>query len=75
MYPTKDILLQILGEASERGKTLGTTRLVKFLYHTEFENYRETSERLTDLRWLFYYYGPYAVELDSIFAEREFEKT
>ncbi len=75
MYPTKDILIQLLSEASEKGKNLGKTQLVKFLYLTEVESFRETSERLTDLQWLFYYYGPYAVELDSILSGREFEKT
>ena len=74
MYLTKDILIQVLSEAAEKGKSLGKTRLIKFLYLTEVEYCRENGERLTNLRWLFYHYGPYALELEDILAEREFEK-
>jgi len=74
MYPAKDILIQVLSEAAEKNKGLGKTRLVKFLYLTEVEHYRETAERLTDLKWLFYHYGPYALELEGILAEREFQR-
>ncbi len=75
MIPAKNILLQILDEASSKDISLVKTRLVKLLYLTEVEYYRVHGCRLTDLRWLFYYYGPYTVELESILAEREFEKT
>jgi hypothetical protein len=74
MYLTKDVLIQVLSEAAEKGKTLGKTRLIKFLYLTEVEYCREIGERLTDLKWLFYRYGPYAFELESILAEREFQR-
>ena len=74
MYSTKDILLQVLRETSEQNKSFGKTRLIKFLYLVEVEYYREMGQRITDLNWLFYYYGPYALELDAVFSEREFEK-
>ena len=75
MYPAKDILLQVLSEAAEKNRGLGKTRLVKFFYLAEVEYYRDSGERLTDLKWLFYHYGPYALELEGILAEREFQKT
>ena len=75
MYSTKNILLQILIEASEKGTSVGKTQLVKLLYLAEVEHYGNTGQRLTDLKWLFYHYGPYALELDKILAQPEFEKT
>lgn len=74
MYQAKEIILQIFREASERNVTLGKTQLVKLLYLAEVENYRENGVRLTNLSWLFYHYGPYAFELESILSEPEFEK-
>lgn len=73
MTPSKEVLLQILNEASNQNISLGKTQLVKFLYLTEVEYYRILRERLTDLRWLFYHYGPYALELEDILAQKEFE--
>jgi hypothetical protein len=69
----KPILLQILAEASLKPLTLSKTQLVKLLYLTEVEFYRERGERLTDLDWLFYHYGPYALEIDTLLNEKEFE--
>jgi hypothetical protein len=74
MHLAKDILLQILTEASERGFVPGKTQLVKLLYLIEIEHVRSQRERLTELHWLFHHYGPYAVELETIFASPEFEK-
>lgn len=67
MLNSKDILVQILKEAS-----VGKTRLVKLLYLVEVEYYRAVSERLTNLEWLFHYYGPYAFELEDVLAQPEF---
>jgi len=66
---------QILAESSERGFSPGKTQLVKLLYLSEVEFFRLPTERLTDLRWLFHHYGPYAVELDALLSEPEFERT
>lgn len=74
MYLTKDILIQMLSEAGHKGNRLGKTRLIKFLYLAEVEYCREMRNRLTDLKWVFHYYGPYAFELESILSEREFER-
>lgn len=74
MVPIKSILLQILKEARERNLSIGKTQLIKLLYLTEVEYYREKAKRLTDLDWVFYYYGPYAYELESILDAQEFER-
>jgi hypothetical protein len=37
------------------------------------EHYRETGERLTNLEWKFYHYGPYAFELEKILDGPEFQ--
>jgi hypothetical protein len=67
-------LLQILAEASSKNLSIGKTQLVKMLYLVEVEHYRQTGERLTDLKWKFYYYGPYAHELEAVLAEPEFSQ-
>ena len=72
MLNSKDILLQILIEASDRNISIGKTQLVKMLYLVEVEYYRVARERLTVLKWLFYHYGPYALELEEILAHPEF---
>ncbi|MBU2637273.1 MAG: SocA family protein [Bacteroidetes bacterium] len=74
MYPTEKILLQILKESSSRNKTLGKTELIKYLYLTEVEYYRVNRERLTDLKWLFHLYGPYAYELEDTLKLPVFQK-
>lgn len=74
MYSTKDILLQVLSEASDRNVSFGKTQLVKILYLVEVEYFRTTGQRLTDLKWMFYHYGPYALELEDVLAQPEFEK-
>lgn len=70
----KNILLQILQEAEERGLSLGKTQLIKFLYLTEIEVYRESGKRVTELNWIFHLYGPYAYEIEPILEEPEFQK-
>lgn len=69
MLDPKDILLQILREAS-----FGKTRLVKLLYLVEVEYFQAASERLTNLRWLFHHYGPYAFELEDVLAQPQFSR-
>jgi hypothetical protein len=68
-------LLQILEESSIQHTSFGKTQLVKLLYLTEVEYYRNYNERLTDLEWLFYHYGPYALAIDDILNESDFAQT
>src|SRR5882762_3415911 len=49
------------------------TRLVKLMYLTEVEYYRLKRERLTDLDWKFYHYGPYPPSLIAVIGEPEIE--
>lgn len=74
MQQTQNILLQILQETEDRGLSLGKTQLIKFLYLTEVEFYRESGKRATELDWIFHLYGPYAYEIESILAQPEFQK-
>ncbi len=75
MHNPKSILVEILREAQSKGISTTTTQLVKLLYLAEVEYFRETSLRLTNLDWLFYQYGPYALELGETFEDKIFEKT
>lgn len=72
MLSPKNILLAILSETSAKNLSIGKTHLIKLLYLVEVEHYRQSGERLTDLKWKFYHYGPYAHELEAILAEPEF---
>lgn len=74
-HTPKELFLQILAEAADRNASIGKTHLVKFLYLVEVEYFRLARQRLTDVQWLFYYYGPYALELEEVLAQPEFEKT
>jgi hypothetical protein len=49
------------------------TRLVKLMYVTELEYFRLRHERLTDLDWTFYLFGPYPLSLRSFLGEPEIE--
>jgi hypothetical protein len=73
MNSAQNILLSILSEARNKNLPVGKTQLVKYLYLTEVEHYRETGSRLTDLDWKFYHYGPYAFELETILEEKIFK--
>jgi len=73
MNTTQDILLSILSEAQGKNLSVGKTQLVKYLYLTEVEHFRETGSRLTGLEWKFYHYGPYAFELETILAATVFK--
>lgn len=49
------------------------TRLVKLLYLVELDYYRNRRQRLTDLDWRFYHYGPYPPTLRRILGDPEIE--
>lgn len=74
MTITQNILLSILSEAENKNLVVGKTQLVKYLYLTEVEYYRENGSRLTDLEWKFYHYGPYAFALGTILEGTVFKK-
>lgn len=74
MEPAKAILLQILRESTDKGFSVGKTQLIKLLYLVEVEYFRTVGERLTELKWIFYFYGPYCYELESILESKEFQR-
>lgn len=50
------------------------TRLVKLLYLADVEYFRTYGKRLTDLRWRFLHFGPYASELVDVLGKPEVEE-
>ncbi len=49
------------------------TRLVKLMYLSELEYYRRTGQRLTELDWKFYHYGPYPPSLMAMLGNPDVE--
>lgn len=70
------LLIDLIYKASKkRGMLLPQiTRLVKLMYLTELEYFRDYGERLTELKWKFYLYGPYPVALNSVLGPAEIEQ-
>lgn len=63
----ENLILEILKEEWNNGnKQILTIKLIKLLYLTEYEYYKLKRQRLTNLRWIFYKYGPFAFELKKI---------
>lgn len=57
------LIAYVVACAQERGVTLNQTKLVKLLYLIDVERVASGRAALTGLRWIFYHYGPYALEL------------
>jgi hypothetical protein len=63
----KDLIQEILKEEWNRGnKQVLTIKLIKLLYLVEYEYYKKHRRRLTELRWIFYKYGPFAFEIRKV---------
>lgn len=60
------LVLYIVNQVTELGGYTTTIRLVKFLYLIDLEHYRRYGKKLTDLKWFFYHYGPYAFALPEV---------
>jgi hypothetical protein len=70
--PTNPLLLvDLIYRDSKRQNLLlpQITRLTKFMYLAEVEYFRVKRERLTDLQWIFYLYGPYPASMNSVLGE------
>ena len=61
----RNLILYITRAVADLGGNLGVTRLVKLLYLVEYEYYRRYQQRLSDLSWIFYKYGPYSFEIEA----------
>jgi hypothetical protein len=62
----QELIRHIATRVSEAGGILGVTRLVKLLYLIDVEYYRRHRKLITGLDWIFYHYGPYALEIPDI---------
>jgi hypothetical protein len=69
----RDLIKYIVSLVEDEGGTLGVTRLVKLLYLIDVEYYRRHRKLLSDLEWIFYYYGPYALEIPDMLRGLDLE--
>jgi hypothetical protein len=69
------LLVDLIYRDSKRRNLLlpQITRLTKLMYLAELEYFRQKRERLTDLKWIFYLYGPYPLALKHVLGEPEIE--
>ncbi|HUN77422.1 MAG TPA: hypothetical protein VMU32_00720 [Solirubrobacteraceae bacterium] len=67
----RSLIAYMVAAARDKGVTLNQTRLVKLLYLIDVERAAAASPSLTGLRWLFYHYGPYALELPETLEPME----
>jgi len=65
------LIAYVVARARERDVTLNQTKLVKLLYLIDVERVASGREALTGLRWVFYHYGPYALELPDTLKPME----
>jgi len=65
------LIAYLVARSRERDVTLTQTKLVKLLYLIDVERLASGRPPLTGLDWVFYHYGPYALELPSIIEPLE----
>lgn len=53
---------------------MAKTRLIKLLYLVEVEHVKHFQDRLTNLEWQFYHYGPYASEIEQVLGAPDIEE-
>jgi len=69
----RDLVLGILTRIKEREGTANKTKLLKLLYLADIEQYRASGETLTGFDWIFYLYGPWTAEYDSLLTQLQEE--
>jgi hypothetical protein len=67
----RSLIAYIVARARERDVTLNQTKLVKLLYLIDVERIASARQALTGLRWVFFHYGPYALELPETLEPME----
>ena len=67
----QDLALALLTRVKERGGTANKTKLLKLLYLADIEHFRKHGETLTGFDWIFYLYGPWSEEYDSLLEDLE----
>ncbi len=53
--------------------SFGKTKLVKLLYLIDVEYYRIHRRLLSGFSWVFYHYGPYALEIDAVLKKLDLD--
>lgn len=67
----RSLIAYIVARARDRDVTLNQTKLVKLLYLIDVERAASARPSLTGLRWVFFHYGPYALELPETLEKME----
>lgn len=65
----QDLALALLTSAQASGNVLNKTKLLKLMYLTDIEHFRTHRKTLTGFEWIFFLYGPWAPEYDTLIAE------
>jgi len=68
------LIAYIVARSRDRDITLTQTKLVKLLYLIDVERAAEGRQPLTGLRWTFYHYGPYPLELPGTIGKLESQR-
>jgi hypothetical protein len=61
----------VLTDVRARGGYATKTKLLKLLYLLDIDAFRKTRATLTDFKWIFYKYGPWAREYDGVLEQLE----
>ena len=69
----RDLLLAILTRIEEVEGAANKTKLLKLLYLTDIEFFRDTGDTLTGFDWIYYLYGPWSGEYDGLLKQLEAE--
>lgn len=65
----EDIVRKLVKKICQEGQFCGQVRMTKLIYLVEWEYFAWTRERLTDLDWIFWHYGPWSKKLSNILVE------
>lgn len=65
------LILHVVDFVHEEGGDLTKTKLVKLLYLIDLNFYRHFRSTLTQVRWFYHLYGPYAYEIDAVIKATE----
>lgn len=67
----QDLALALLTTAQAHGSVLNKTKLLKLMYLADIEHFRTHRKTLTGFEWMFFLYGPWTPEYDTLVAELE----
>jgi hypothetical protein len=62
----EDLVLGVLNLVRSEGGFATKTKLLKILYLSDIEAYRDTRSTLTGFDWIFHLYGPWTPEFDEL---------